>query len=128
MVEEISHRLNVIRKKDFTLLTGNIERSGRGRVSKGDVRRNRSVVSQKPKVARSGEWTGRPELRGNSWVGSEESPGGLNETAAVEWLGEAEGTERCRESEYTVYCHYFYHGIYITLLAKVRIVKAMVFS
>ena len=39
VVEEISHRVNVSRKKDFTWLTGNIERSGRGRVSKWDVRR-----------------------------------------------------------------------------------------
>ena len=35
----LSHRVNVSRKKDLTRLTGNIERSGRGRVSKWDVRR-----------------------------------------------------------------------------------------
>ena len=54
---------------------------------------------QKPKVARSREWTRRPELRVNSWVCSKESTGGLNETAFVEWLGDAERTGRSRDSE-----------------------------
>ena len=65
--------------------------------------RNRRVVSQKPKFARS------PELRVNSWVCSKESTGGLNETAFVEWLGDIKRTGRSRDSSLGGHKHNLVH-------------------
>lgn len=58
------------------------------------------MVSQKPKVARSWEWTRRLGLRVIHWICSRGVSGDLNETVFVECLDDLKNNGRSGDSEY----------------------------